>query len=194
MRPLPLALLALAATLPDLTAAPMARRTVQQGENRVGAHHIWRGGDTGISVDATLDLYDPIILKAYHTRIAFDLSGLDGSASAVGLGLREKNATGKYSATYFWGRHDDGILAQDRDSLELAYAQDLSPNWEVELTHIRYSNPTSLGGDLNATKLTFRFNSGSAFNLDLGWSRKDTLGGTERAGNDTWSAGISYRF
>ncbi len=194
MRPLPLGLLALAATLPSLDAATMARRTVQEGMSRVGASHIWRGDDTGISVDATLDLYNPLILRAYHTRIDFDLSGLEGSASGAGLGLREANATGKYSISYIWGRHDDGVLAQDRDSLEIAYAYDFSPSWEMELAHIRHDNPAALGGDLNATKLTFRYNSGTAFNLDLGWSRKDTLGGTERGGDDTWSAGISYRF
>ena len=194
MRPLPLGLLALAATLPSLDAATMARRTVQEGMSRVGASHIWRGDDTGISVDATLDLYNPLILRAYHTRIDFDLSGLEGSASGAGLGLREANATGKYSISYIWGRHDDGVLAQDRDSLEIAYAYDFSPSGEMELAHIRHDNPAALGGDLNATKLTFRYNSGTAFNLDLGWSRKDTLGGTERGGDDTWSAGISYRF
>jgi hypothetical protein len=194
MRPLPLGLLALAATLPSLDAATMARRTVQEGKSRVGASHIWRGEDTGISVDATLDLYNPVILRAYHTRIDFDLGGLEGASSGAGLGLREANATGKYSITYVWGRHDDGLVARDRDSLEIAYAYDFSPSWELEVAHIRYDNPADLGGDLNATKLTFRYNSGSAFNLDLGWSRKDTLGGTEAGGDDTWSAGISLRF
>lgn len=194
MRPLPLACLALAAALPSLEAASMARRTVQEGHSRVGASHIWRGDDTGISVDATLDLYDPVILRAYHTRIDFAASGLEGSASAAGIGLREANATGKYSISYLWGRHDDGILTRDRDSLEIAYAFDFSPSWEMEVAHIRHDNPAALGGDLNATKVTFRYNSGTAFNLDLGWSSKDTLGGTERQGDDTWSAGISYRF
>lgn len=194
MRSLPLALLALAATLPSLEAASMARRTVQEGKSRVGASHIWRGDDTGISAEATLDLYNPFILRAYHTRIDFDASGLTGSASGAGLGLREANASGKYSISYLWGRHDDGVLSQDRDSLEIAYAYDFSPSWELEVAHVRYDNPASLNGDLNATKLTFRYNSGSAFNLDLGWSSKDTLGGTQRSGDDTWSAGISYRF
>lgn len=194
MRSLPLALLALAATLPSLEAASMARRTVQEGKSRVGASHIWRGDDTGISAEATLDLYNPFILRAYHTRIDFDASGLTGSASGAGLGLREANASGKYSISYLWGRHDDGILTEDRDSLEIAYAYDFSPSWELEVAHVRYDNPASLNGDLNATKLTFRYNSGSAFNLDLGWSSKDTLGGTQRSGDDTWSAGISYRF
>ena len=194
MRSLPAALLALAATLPSLEAASMARRTVQEGKSRVGASHIWRGDDTGISAEATLDLYNPFILRAYHTRIDFDASGLTGSASGAGLGLREANASGKYSISYLWGRHDDGILTEDRDSLEIAYALDFSPSWEMEVAHVRYDNPASLNGDLNATKLTFRYNSGSAFNLDLGWSSKDTLGGTQRSGDDTWSAGISYRF
>ena len=194
MRSLPVALLALAATLPSLEAASMARRTVQEGKSRVGASHIWRGDDTGISAEATLDLYNPFILRAYHTRIDFDASGLTGSASGAGLGLRDANASGKYSISYLWGRHDDGVLTQDRDSLEIAYAFDFSPSWEMEVAHIRYDNPAALGGDLNATKVTFRYNSGSAFNLDLGWSSKDTLGGTERVGDDTWSAGISYRF
>lgn len=194
MRSLPVALLALAATLPSLEAASMARRTVQEGKSRVGASHIWRGDDTGISAEATLDLYNPFILRAYHTRIDFDASGPTGSASGAGLGLREANASGKYSISYLWGRHDDGVLSQDRDSLEIAYAYDFSPSWELEVAHVRYDNPASLNGDLNATKLTFRYNSGSAFNLDLGWSSKDTLGGTQRSGDDTWSAGISYRF
>jgi len=194
MRALPLALLALASTLPCLEAAPMARRTVQEGKSRVGAHHIWRGDDTGISADATLDLYNPLILRAYHTRIDFAGGGDDGSASGAGVGLREANASGKYTLTYLWGRHDDGTQAQDRDSLEIAYAYDFSAAWELEVAHIRHDNPASLGGDLNATKLTFRYNSGSWLNLDLGWSKKDTLGGTERTGDDTWSAGISLRF
>ena len=194
MRPLPLALLTLAAALPSLEAATMARRTVQEGKSRVGAHHLWRGDDSGISVDATLDLYDPIILRAYHTRIDFAASGLEGSASGAGLGLREVNESGKYTLAYLKGRHDSGTLAQDRDSLELAYAFDFSPSWELEVAMVRFDNPDTLGGDLNATKLTFRYNSGSAFNLDLGWSSKDTLGGTEGSGDDTWSAGISYRF
>lgn len=170
----------------------MVRRSAPTGTSRVGAHYLWQADNEGQSVSASLDLTANFLLRAYHTRIEF-AGGAAGASSAVGLALTETRESGRYALTYFKGWHDDGLSRRDRDSVELAWSLDLGPSWEIELAVTHYDNPDDLAKDLTAPGVTFRYNSGGPFSVDLGWSSKDTLGGTGRD-DQTWTAGFSFRF
>lgn len=192
MTPRPALALAALLAATAVTEAQMVRRSAPTGTSRIGAHYLWQGDNEGQSVSASLDLVPNFLLRAYHTRVEF-AGGATGAASAAGLALTETRESGRYSLTYYKGWHDDGLVRRDRDSAELAWSLDLSPSWEIELAVTRYDNPDDLAPALTAPSVTARYNSGGAFSLDLGWSSKDTLGGTDRE-DPTWTAGFSFRF
>jgi len=182
--------------LTPLVAAPEAsaqvRKTVKTGDNRVGA--FWaRNGDTkGLGLDAEIAVYSRMLVVADVVRLDFGPS--KGDQVSGGLGWTEATSYGRFTASYSWGKIDDGVERHDRQIGRLSYAYDMGRDWQLEGSLLRFENPVALGGNLTAPRFLLRYNNGGPVSLDLGYSRKDALTGVPGSDDPTWIAGLSLRF